>query len=55
VRRYLRSTVLVVPVLGGICASLATAIEARHDCGDHTLILGMRDYGRAPLLYYGSK
>ena len=48
-----------VPVLAGVCATVAAAIEARHDCGDHSLIIGqvvgMRDGGRAPLVYHGGK
>ena len=48
-----------VPVLGGVCAAIAAMIEVRHDCGDHSLfighIVGMRDDGRAPLVYHGGK
>jgi flavin reductase (DIM6/NTAB) family NADH-FMN oxidoreductase RutF len=48
-----------VPVLTGVSASLAATIEARHDCGDHTLyigrILGLREYGRTPLVYHAGK
>jgi flavin reductase len=48
-----------VPVLAGVASSLGATIEARHDCGDHTLligrILGLRDHGRAPLVYHGGK
>ena len=48
-----------VPVLADVCAALAAAIEARHDCGDHTLFIGrvlaLRDDERAPLVYHGGK
>jgi flavin reductase (DIM6/NTAB) family NADH-FMN oxidoreductase RutF len=48
-----------VPVLGGVSAAIATLIDARHDCGDHTLFIGhiieMRDEGRAPLVYQGGR
>lgn len=48
-----------IPVLAGVSASLAANIEARHDCGDHSLfigrILGLREYGRAPLAYHAGK
>ena len=48
-----------VPVLGGVCAAIAAVIEARHDCGDHSLFIGhivaMRDDGRPPLVYHGGK
>ena len=36
-----------VPVLANVCAALAAEIEARHDCGDHTIfvgrVIGLRD------------
>ncbi len=48
-----------VPVLAGVSAALAAAIETRHDCGDHSLfighIIGLRDHGRPPLVYHGGK
>ena len=48
-----------VPVLAGVSAAIAAAIEARHDCGDHSLfighIIGLRDDGRAPLVYHAGK
>ena len=48
-----------VPVLANVCAALAAAIEARHDCGDHSLFVGrvlaLRDDERLPLLFHGGK
>ena len=48
-----------MPVLAGVSAAIAAEIEARHDCGDHSLfighIVGMRDEGRPPLVYHGGK
>jgi len=48
-----------VPVLSGVSAVIAAEIEARHDCGDHSLyigrILGMRDEGRPPLVFHSGK
>jgi len=48
-----------VPVLSGVSAVIASRIEARHDCGDHSLfighILGMRDEGRPPLVFHAGK
>lgn len=48
-----------VPVLAGVSAVIAAEIAARHDCGDHTLfvghIIGMREEGRAPLVYHAGK
>jgi len=48
-----------VPVLAGVSAAIATVIEARHDCGDHSLfighILGLRDDSRPPLVYHSGK
>lgn len=48
-----------VPVLAGVSAALAAEIEARHDCGDHSLfigrIIGLRDHGRPPLVYHAGK
>lgn len=44
-----------VPVLANVCAALAAEIEARHDCGDHHLLVGrvlaLRDDGRLPLVF----
>jgi flavin reductase (DIM6/NTAB) family NADH-FMN oxidoreductase RutF len=48
-----------IPVLAGVSASTAANIETQHDCGDHTLfigrIVGLREYGRPPLVYHGGK
>lgn len=48
-----------VPVLANVCAALAAAIEARHDCGDHSLFVGrvlsLRDDKRLPLVFHGGK
>jgi len=48
-----------VPVLAKVCAALAAEIEARHDCGDHSIIIGrvigLRDDERAPLVFHGGK
>jgi flavin reductase (DIM6/NTAB) family NADH-FMN oxidoreductase RutF len=48
-----------VPVLAKVCAALAAEIEARHDCGDHTLFVGrvlaLRDDERLPLVFHGGK
>jgi flavin reductase len=48
-----------VPVLSGVSAAIAAVIEARHDCGDHSLcvgrIVGMRDDDRPPLVYHAGK
>jgi len=48
-----------VPVLADVSAAIAATVAARHDCGDHTLfignIIGMRDDGRAPLVYHAGK
>lgn len=48
-----------IPVLANVCASIASTVAAKHDCGDHTLfigrIVGMRDYGKPPLAYHGGK
>jgi len=45
-----------VPVLANVCAALAAQVEAQHDCGDHSLfvgrVLGLRDGGRAPLVFH---
>jgi len=48
-----------VPVLADVCAALTAAIEARHDCGDHSLFVGrvlaLRDDECAPLAYHAGK
>lgn len=48
-----------VPVLANVCAALAAEIEARHDCGDHSLFIGrvlaLRDDERPPLVFHGGK
>ena len=40
-------------------ASLAAEIDTHHDCGDHTLfigrVIGLREFGRAPLVYHAGK
>lgn len=48
-----------VPVISGVCAAIAAVVEARHDCGDHSIfigrIVGLRDDGRPPLVYHAGK
>jgi flavin reductase (DIM6/NTAB) family NADH-FMN oxidoreductase RutF len=48
-----------VPVLADVCAALSAEIEARHDCGDHTLFVGrvvaLRDDERPPLVFHGGR
>jgi flavin reductase (DIM6/NTAB) family NADH-FMN oxidoreductase RutF len=48
-----------VPVLARVCAALAAEVEARHDCGDHSLFVGrvlaLRDDERPPLVFHGGK
>jgi flavin reductase (DIM6/NTAB) family NADH-FMN oxidoreductase RutF len=48
-----------VPVLAHVSAAIAAVIEARHDCGDHSIfvghILGLRDDDRLPLVYHGGQ
>jgi flavin reductase (DIM6/NTAB) family NADH-FMN oxidoreductase RutF len=48
-----------VPVLAGVSAAIASIVEARHDCGDHSLFVGhivaLRDDGRPPLVYHSGK
>ncbi|MGN6570642.1 MAG: flavin reductase family protein [Pseudolabrys sp.] len=48
-----------VPVLANVCAALAAEIEALHDCGDHSIIIGrvigLRDDDRPPLVFHGGK
>ena len=48
-----------IPVLAGVSASLAAEIDTHHDCGDHTLfigrVIGLREFGRAPLVYHAGK
>jgi flavin reductase (DIM6/NTAB) family NADH-FMN oxidoreductase RutF len=48
-----------VPVLANVCAALAAEIEARHDCGDHSIfvgrVIGLRDDERPPLVFHGGK
>ena len=48
-----------VPVLSNVCAALAAEIEARHDCGEHSVfigrVVGLRDDDRAPLVFHGGK
>jgi len=48
-----------VPVLANVCAALAAEVEARHDCGEHSLfigrVLGLRDDDRLPLVFHGGK
>lgn len=44
------------PVLAGACATIAADIEARHDCGDHSLFIGrivhLQAFARAPLIVH---
>ena len=44
------------PVLAGACATIAANIEARHDCGDHSLFIGrithLQAFARAPLIVH---
>lgn len=48
-----------VPVLAGVSAAIAAEIDARHECGDHSLfighIIGLREHDRPPLVYHGGK
>jgi flavin reductase (DIM6/NTAB) family NADH-FMN oxidoreductase RutF len=48
-----------VPVLARAVAAVTATIEARHECGDHTLFIGrvtgLRDDERAPLVYSGGR
>jgi flavin reductase (DIM6/NTAB) family NADH-FMN oxidoreductase RutF len=48
-----------VPVLAKVSAAVAAQIEARHDCGDHTLFVGrgiaLRDDDRPALVFHGGK
>jgi flavin reductase len=48
-----------VPVISGVSATIAAVVEARHDCGDHSLFIGrilaMRDEDRAPLVFHSGK
>jgi len=48
-----------VPVLAGVSAVIAARIEARHECGDHSLfvghVLGLRDDELPPLVFHGGK
>jgi len=48
-----------VPVLANVCAALTAEIEARHDCGDHSIfvgrVIGLRDDERPPLVFHGGK
>ena len=47
------------PLLADACARIATEIVARHDCGDHTLVVGhilhMEADDRPPLLYHAGR
>jgi flavin reductase (DIM6/NTAB) family NADH-FMN oxidoreductase RutF len=47
------------PFIRGSCARIAAEAAARHDCGDHTLIVGhilsMEADERAPLVYHASR
>jgi flavin reductase (DIM6/NTAB) family NADH-FMN oxidoreductase RutF len=44
------------PLLMGACAIIAADIDARHDCGDHTIFVGrivhLEAFSRAPLLVH---
>jgi flavin reductase (DIM6/NTAB) family NADH-FMN oxidoreductase RutF len=48
-----------VPLLADACGRIAAEIVARHDCGDHTIIVGhvlhMEADGRPPLLYHAGR
>jgi flavin reductase (DIM6/NTAB) family NADH-FMN oxidoreductase RutF len=48
-----------VPVLANVCAALTAEVEARHDCGDHSLFVGrvlaLRDDERPPLVFHAGK
>jgi flavin reductase (DIM6/NTAB) family NADH-FMN oxidoreductase RutF len=48
-----------VPVLAEACGRIAAEIVARHDCGDHTIIVGhvlhMDANDRPPLLYHAGR
>ena len=52
-------TIAGVPLLADVCARIAAEIVARHDCGDHTLIVGhilhMDCDDRPPLLYHAGR
>ena len=47
------------PLIAGACARIAAEIVGRHDCGDHTLIVGriarMEADDRLPLVYHASR
>lgn len=48
-----------VPVLARASAAVAAVVDARHECGDHTLfigrVVGLRDDERQPLVYCGGR
>lgn len=48
-----------IPVLARASAAVAAVVEARHECGDHTLfigrVVGLRDDERQPLVYYSGR
>jgi flavin reductase (DIM6/NTAB) family NADH-FMN oxidoreductase RutF len=47
------------PLLADACARIAAEIVARHDCGDHTIVIGhilrMDHDERPPLVYHGGR
>jgi flavin reductase (DIM6/NTAB) family NADH-FMN oxidoreductase RutF len=49
----------LVPLIRGACARIAAETTARHDCGDHTLVVGhvqsMEADDRLPLIYHASQ
>jgi flavin reductase len=49
----------MVPLVKGASAVIATEMQARHDCGDHTLFVGrimyLRENDGAPLVYCSGK
>jgi flavin reductase (DIM6/NTAB) family NADH-FMN oxidoreductase RutF len=48
-----------VPVLADVSAAIAAVVDARHDCGDHSLfighVIGLRDDERPSLVYHSGK
>lgn len=48
-----------IPVLARASAAVAAVIDARHECGDHTVfigrVVGLRDDERPPLAYWGGR
>lgn len=48
-----------IPVLARATAAVASVMDARHECGDHTVfigrVVGLRDDERQPLVYCGGR